>query len=213
AGAVNAFLAQKFNDRIDLDHTFNSRVYAKIKLPLGFSYEVGYTNRLEFQEYYNHAMAASPQNVVGSAVRQVTKINEWQLDNILRWDKTIDKHSFNLMFLVYGEKYQSYFTRARANTFEPSDALGYSALELGTVQTVDSEDETSTGDAVMTRLNYNYDSRYLLTLTMRRDGYSAFGETNKRAYFPSIAGAWTLSNESFFNSEFVNFLKLSLSFG
>lgn len=213
AGAVNAFLAQKFNDRIDLDHTFNSRVYAKIKLPLGFSYEVGYTNRLEFQEYYNHAMAASPQNVVGSAERQVTKINEWQLDNILRWDKTIDKHSFNLMFLVYGEKYQSYFTRARANTFEPSDALGYSALELGTVQTVDSEDETSTGDAVMTRLNYNYDSRYLLTLTMRRDGYSAFGETNKRAYFPSVAGAWTISNESFFNSEFVNFLKLRLSYG
>ncbi|SHF58192.1 TonB-linked outer membrane protein, SusC/RagA family [Arenibacter palladensis] len=213
AGAVNAFLAQKFNDRIDLDHTFNSRVYAKLKLPLGFSYEVGYTNRLEFQEYYNHASAASPQNVVGSAERQATKINEWQLDNILRWDKTIDKHSFNLMFLVYGEKYQSYFTRARANTFEPSDALGYSALELGTVQTVDSEDETSTGDAVMTRLNYNYDSRYLLTLTMRRDGYSAFGANNKRAYFPSIAGAWTISNESFFQSDFVNFLKLRLSYG
>ena len=213
AGAVNAFLAQKFNDRIDLDHTFNSRVYAKVKLPLGFSYEVGYTSRLEFQEYYNHALAESPENIVGSAERTVTKINEWQLDNIFRWDKTIDKHSFNLMFLVYGEKFQSYLSRSRANTFEPTDALGYSAMELGTVQTVDSEDETSTGDAVMTRLNYNYDSRYLLTLTMRRDGYSAFGGNNKRAYFPSIAGAWTISNESFFNSEFVNFLKLRLSYG
>ena len=213
AGAVNAFLAQKFNDRIDLDHTFNSRVYAKVKLPLGFSYEVGYTSRLEFQEYYNHALAESPENIVGSAERTVTKINEWQLDNIFRWDKTIDKHSFNLMFLVYGEKFQSYLSRSRANTFEPTDALGYSAMELGTVQTVDSEDETSTGDAVMTRLNYNYDSRYLLTLTMRRDGYSAFGGNNNRAYFPSIAGAWTISNESFFNSEFVNFLKLRLSYG
>ncbi len=213
AGAVNAFLAQKFNDRIDLDHTFNSRVYAKVKLPLGFSYEIGYTSRLEFQEYYNHALAESPENIVGSAERTVTKINEWQLDNIFRWDKTIDKHSFNLMFLVYGEKFQSYLSRSRANTFEPSDALGYSAMELGTVQTVESEDETSTGDAVMTRVNYNYDSRYLLTLTMRRDGYSAFGTNNKRAYFPSIAGAWTISNESFFNSDFVNFLKLRLSYG
>ncbi|WP_339706402.1 SusC/RagA family TonB-linked outer membrane protein [uncultured Kriegella sp.] len=213
AGATNAFLDQLFNDRIDLDHTFNARVYAKIKLPLGFSYELGYTNRLEFREYYNHASAASPENVIGSAERSVTKINEWQLDNILRWDKTIDKHTFNLMFLVYGEKYNSYFTRSRANTFEPSDALGYSALELGTVQTVDSEDVTSTGDAIMTRLNYNYDSRYLITWTMRRDGYSAFGENNKRAYFPSIAGAWTISNEKFFNSEFVNFLKLRLSYG
>jgi TonB-linked SusC/RagA family outer membrane protein len=213
AGATNAFLNQKFNDRIDLDHTFNSRVYAKIKLPLGFSYELGYSNRLEFQEFYNHALAASPANVVGSAERRVTKVNEWQLDNIFRWDKTIDKHSFNFMFLVYGEKYQSYQTRARANTFEPTGALGYSALELGTVQTTESEDETSTGDAVMTRLNYNYDSRYLLTLTTRRDGYSAFGATNKRAYFPSIAGAWTISNEKFFESNFVNFLKLRLSYG
>ncbi len=117
------------------------------------------------------------------------------------------------MLLVYGEKYNSFFTRSRANTFEPSDALGYSALELAAVQSVDSEDETSTGDAVMTRLNYSYDSRYLLTITTRRDGYSAFGQNNKRAYFPSIAGAWTISNENFFNSQFINFLKLRLSYG
>ncbi|EAR00904.1 SusC/RagA family TonB-linked outer membrane protein [Maribacter sp. HTCC2170] len=213
AGASNAFLGQMFNDRIDLDHTFNSRVYAKVKLPLGFSYELGYTNRLEFREYYNHASAASPANVVGSATRQALKINEWQLDNILRWDKTIDKHTFNLMFLVYAEKYQDRFTRARANTFEPSDALGFGSLEAGAVQTVDSEDIKSTGDAFMTRLNYNYDSRYLLTLTMRRDGYSAFGANNKRAYFPSIAGAWTISNENFFKSNFIDFLKLRLSYG
>lgn len=213
AGATNAFIGRLFTDRIDLDHTFNSRAYAKIKLPLGFSYELGYSHRLEFQEYYNHNSSLSPSRAVGSSVRQVTKVNEWQLDNILRWDKTIDKHSFNLMFLVYGENYQSRFTRARANTFEPSDNLGFGALELGTVQTVDSEDVKSTGDAIMTRLNYNYDSRYLLTLTMRRDGYSAFGQNNKRAYFPSIAGAWTISNEKFFNSEFVDFLKLRLSYG
>lgn len=212
-GAVNPFLGQKFTDRIDLDHTFNSRVYAKVKLPLGFSYELGYTNRLEFQEYYNHAMAANPANIVGSAERKVTKINEWQLDNIFRWDKTVDKHSFNFMFLVYAEKFQSFQTRARANTFEPSDVLGFSALEFGAVQVVDNEDVTSTGDAVMTRVNYNYDSRYLLTATMRRDGYSAFGATNKRAYFPSIAGAWTISNEKFFHSDFVNFLKLRVSYG
>lgn len=213
AGAVNAFLGQMFNNRIDLDHTFNSRVYAKLKLPLGFSYEVGYTNRLEFLEFYNHASAASPANVVGSAVRQVNKINEWQLDNILRWNKTLNKHTFDLTFLVYAEKYQDFFTRARANTFAPSDALGFSSLEAGEVQTVDSEDVKSTGDAYMTRLNYNYDSKYLLTLTMRRDGYSAFGTNNKRAYFPSVAGAWTISNEDFFKSDFINFLKLRASYG
>jgi TonB-linked SusC/RagA family outer membrane protein len=213
AGARNAFLNTMFTDRVDLDHTFNSRVYAKVKLPLGFSYELGYTNRLEFREYYNFSFAASPRNQVGSGERRVTKVNEWQLDNILRWNKTIDKHSFDFTFLVYAEKYQDYFTRARSNTFEPSDALGYSNLEAGTVQVVDSEDVTSTGDAYMTRLSYNFDSRYLITATMRRDGFSAFGTNNKRAYFPSVAAAWAVSEEDFFESDFVNFLKLRLSYG
>ncbi|MBT2163628.1 SusC/RagA family TonB-linked outer membrane protein [Zobellia barbeyronii] len=213
AGATNAFLSQQFTDLIDLEHTFNSRVYAKVKLPLGFTYELGYTNRLEFREFYRHLQSASPQNVVGESTRANRRISEWQLDNILRWNKTINKHQFDLTFLVYAEKFRSYETTANATTFEPNDALGFSSLELGTVPTVSSEDVTSTGDAFMSRFNYNYDSRYLLTLTMRRDGYSAFGAGNKRGYFPSIAAGWTISNENFFNSEFVNFLKLRATYG
>lgn len=213
AGATNAFLDQIFNDRVDLTNSFNSRVYAKVKLPLGFSYELGYTNRLEFYEFFNHAAAASPENVVGSSQRWNEKQKEYQLDNILRWNKTVDKHSFEFMLLAYAEKFQSFVTDARANTFSPSDALGYGNLQAGTVQTVSSDDEESTGDAVMTRLNYNYDSKYLLTLTMRRDGYSAFGANYKSAYFPSVAGAWTISEEDFFKSDFLTFLKLRLSYG
>lgn len=213
AGAVNAFLRRDFSDRIDLDHSFNSRVYAKLKLPLGFSYELGYVNRLEFREFYDFYSQASPANLVGSAERNFTKINEWQLDNILRWNKTLDKHSFDMTFLVYAEKFQSNFSRARANTFEPNDALGFSSLERGTIQLVDSEDITTTGDALMTRLGYSYDSRYLFNFVLRRDGYSAFGENNKRAYFPSASGAWVVSEENFFKSDHINFLKLRLSYG
>lgn len=213
AGATNAFLGQQFTDLVDLEHTFNSRVYAKIKLPLGFTYELGYANRLEFREFYRHRQSASPQNVIGSAVRANRRISEYQLDNIFRWNKTIDKHKFDLTFLLFAEKYQEFNTSANSATFEPNDNLGFSSLELGTVPTVSSEDITSTGDAIMTRFNYNYDSRYLLTLTMRRDGYSAFGAGNKRGYFPSIAAAWTISNENFFNSDFVDFLKLRATYG
>lgn len=213
AGAVNAFLRRDFSDRVNLDHAFNSRVYAKIKLPLGFSYELGYVNRLEFREFYDFYSERSPQNLVGSAQRYNRKINEWQLDNILRWNKSIDKHAFDFTFLLYAEKFQSFETTARANTFEPSDALGFSSLERGTIQTVTSEDVTTTGDAYMTRFGYNYDSRYLLNFVMRRDGFSAFGANNKRAYFPSASGAWVVSEEKFFNSSFVNFLKLRLSYG
>ncbi|MDN3670319.1 SusC/RagA family TonB-linked outer membrane protein [Echinicola jeungdonensis] len=52
-------------------------------------------------------------------------------------------------------------------------------------------------ESLLGRLNYNYDSRYLLTLTFRRDGSSRFGAQNKWANFPSVALGWNIANESF----------------
>jgi outer membrane cobalamin receptor len=43
------------------------------------------------------------------------------------------------------------------------------------------DDQTETGDALMARIAYNYNQRYFLTATIRRDGYSAFGQKNPRA--------------------------------
>ena len=53
-------------------------------------------------------------------------------------------------------------------------------------------------DGLLGRLFYSYDDRYMLTTSIRRDGYSAFGSTNPYAWFPSVAVAWTFSNEKFF---------------
>lgn len=47
------------------------------------------------------------------------------------------------------------------------------------------------------RVNYNYDRRYLVTLTMRADGSSRFGSNNRYGYFPSFAGAWNIINEPY----------------
>nr|WP_199076459.1 TonB-dependent receptor [Pedobacter sp. ASV19] len=64
------------------------------------------------------------------------------------------------------------------------------------------------------RLNYNYDERYLLTATLRRDGSSRFAPKYKYALFPSIALAWTLKNEDFLkNSKDLSALKLRASYG
>ena len=48
------------------------------------------------------------------------------------------------------------------------------------------------------RVNYNFDERYLLTGTIRADGSSRFGANNRYGYFPSASFAWRLSNEEFF---------------
>ena len=65
------------------------------------------------------------------------------------------------------------------------------------------------------RVNYTYDSRYLLTATMRYDGSSRFSEDNRWGAFPSVALAWRISNEEFFKplNHVMNDLKLRLSYG
>ena len=48
----------------------------------------------------------------------------------------------------------------------------------------------------MARLHYAYDNRYMITTTVRRDGYSAFGQENPYAIFPSVALGWVFSEET-----------------
>jgi len=64
------------------------------------------------------------------------------------------------------------------------------------------------------RMNYTFDQRYLLTLSMRRDGYSAYSKESRWQNFPSAAIAWRVSKESFMeNSTVVSDLKLRASYG
>jgi TonB-linked SusC/RagA family outer membrane protein len=63
------------------------------------------------------------------------------------------------------------------------------------------------------RAEYGYDTRYLFSAILRRDGSSNFGENNRIGYFPAVSGAWVISEESFWENEAINFLKLRASFG
>ena len=64
------------------------------------------------------------------------------------------------------------------------------------------------------RVNYNFDNRYLLTATIRADGSSAFGSDNRWGYFPSVALAWRLKNESFLKDvQWLADAKLRLGWG
>ncbi len=64
------------------------------------------------------------------------------------------------------------------------------------------------------RVNYAFKDKYLLTATVRRDGSSRFGETNRYGTFPSVSAAWRISNEDFFNGvELFDDLKIRGGYG
>jgi TonB-linked SusC/RagA family outer membrane protein len=63
------------------------------------------------------------------------------------------------------------------------------------------------------RVNYSIQDKYLITATLRADGSSRFGINNKYGYFPSLAGAWRLSQESFVPKSIFDDLKLRVNYG
>ncbi|MEK6477412.1 SusC/RagA family TonB-linked outer membrane protein [Catalinimonas sp. 4WD22] len=66
----------------------------------------------------------------------------------------------------------------------------------------------------LTRVNYNFRNKYLLTATVRRDGSSRFGNNNRWGTFPSVALGWRLSDEPFLNHmDWLSELKIRASYG
>ncbi|MFH1319354.1 MAG: SusC/RagA family TonB-linked outer membrane protein [Bacteroidota bacterium] len=214
--APNYWLTMTHQDRYIKYNTFNSKIYGTLTLPYGFSFTSEFIPRFNWDRNYQSWSSAHPLWEVqgGRAARQNTTIFEWQLNNILKWNKTFDVHNFDVTVVQNAEKYQYWQDYMYRQNFLPSDVLGYHRMQAAAEDiSITSNDEVSTGDALLARVNYTLMSRYNLTSSFRRDGYSAFGQANPRATFWSVAGGWTISEENFFQVDWIETLKLRLSYG
>jgi TonB-linked SusC/RagA family outer membrane protein len=215
--ARNPFLDKTYNSRMDKQNTLFGSVFAKAALPFGISYQLNFSPGLDMYRTFNAASSKNPNVTTpgGTASRaQETRYN-WQVDNLLKWNKTFNNiHTVDVTLLANAEKYQTWYTLSGNEGFIPSDILGYHNLGSGVKPTVSSDDRVYSGDALMARLNYSLLQRYNFTVSVRRDGYSAFGDKMRRATFPAGAVAWTFTEESFMKSlKWLNYGKLRLSYG
>lgn len=216
SGGRHPFGASSATDRLQKYTTLNTMLFAKVNLPLGITYQVNFTPHFEFYERFNHESVAYEDwaNIGGRASRQNRKTYYWQVDNLLKWNKTInDIHSIDITLLANAEKFQRWDNTMTNQGFDPHDKLGYHNIGAGVLPTMSSNDEYSTGDALMGRLVYAFKDRYILTGSMRRDGYSAFGQKNPRALFSSAALGWIFTEEDFLKASWLDFGKLRVSYG
>ena len=132
-------------------------------------------------------------------------------ENTLNYTKAINKHSINLLG---GYSYQK---ETRKDIFVNAPTLDSNNIEnvAGTSETTSSKDIFEwVRISYFGRAQYDYDSKYLLSTSIRRDGSSRFGSTTKFGSFSSASAGWVVSNEDFFpqNSIFSK-LKLRYSWG
>lgn len=212
---VNPLLTMSNPDK-DIRYNLSGNVYADVSIPWvkGLSYRISYANNWTIYNYYNFNPYGN--TLLGQAEKKHTNQNEWTLDNIITYQNTFGKHSVNATF-VYGVEKRTYeSTDAIAKTFTDK-TLGYNNMGMGQADlnaiTSNAWEESSLYN--MLRLVYTYNDRYIVTGTIRRDGFSGFSSGNKFGYFPSVAAAWRLSEESFIkdNIKWIDNLKLRLSYG
>ncbi|GGH22280.1 TonB-dependent receptor [Sphingobacterium alkalisoli] len=184
---------------LDLDYKFHFLPELKAHVTLGYDYAHG--------EGYNHipAAAANAFNIGGSYDTYEQTLKNKLFTGYLNYNKALPDLKSNLELTV-GHDYQ-YWSATRPPITYLNDAGDVRSTAIGA-------DERHTLLSWYGRLNYNYDSRYLLTATVRRDGTSRFSPENRWGTFPSLALAWRLSEESFLKeSTFLNDLKLRASYG
>jgi len=197
----------------------NSIFNAKIKLPFNITYSFNASPRYQFfyDRYFMSADLPGSDPKTRGANREQSKSFDWSLNNTINWDHTFnEKHHVILTLVQEAEERQSWQDRIEARNILPSDALGFHNTKNGSKEssTYSSSDSYQTADALLARLFYSFDNRYMLTTSVRRDGYSAFGASNPYATFPSVALAWSFTNEKFFKwSHILNNGKLRVSYG
>ena len=222
----DAGYAQGYNSDFDRQYIDMERGYTvlntifntKIKLPFNVTYSFNASPR--YQWYYNRYFESSkhPDWVAtnGLVNREQSKHFDWSINNTINWEYTFaQKHRVNLTLAQEAEERQYWQDIIRARDFQPSDALGFHRTDNANKDksSFETTDTRESADGMLARLFYSFDDRYMLTTSVRRDGYSAFGTSNPRATFYSTAFAWSFANEKFFRWEPMNMGKLRLSWG
>jgi TonB-linked SusC/RagA family outer membrane protein len=194
-------------------------LFTEIKLPLkGLRYRLNFGPDFRFYRngWYNDTKSIVRELSASNASVSNTKDFSYTIDNLLYYDNTFGAHTIGATLLQTASKWTSESSSITGQGVEVAsqlwDALGnLTSSQLSAWSSGLTERQL---ESYMARVNYNYNSKYLLTLSGRWDGASQLAAGNKWAFFPSAAIAWRLDQESFLKGiTWISQLKLRLGVG
>src|SRR5690606_12461323 len=122
-----------------------------------------------------------------------------------------EKHDFSALLGYTTQKHNYKYMFGEARGY-PNDNI--TTLNAGTMYSLSSTESEYSMISYLSRINYSYDNRYLLTATFRSDGSSRFGSNKKWGTFPSLSVGWKVSEERFMeNVNQLSDLKIRAGFG
>ncbi|WP_308993315.1 TonB-dependent receptor [Mariniflexile litorale] len=170
-----------------------------------------------FSDENSRAFLTDPVNTGINGKIDNAESFRYQVTNTLNYNKTFaDVHKVNVLLgqeINYNESEENQMALRQF----PYPNFGLDDISNATVSDKSTGHSRNGLASVFARLNYGFDNRYLLTATIRRDGSSKFAKGNKWGTFPSVSGAWRVSEENFWKDSnlinTVNHLKLRVGYG
>jgi TonB-dependent starch-binding outer membrane protein SusC len=203
-------------DRLIRNYTYN---YANVDikpvkgLTLRSTFGITLENT-ENQQYWPSTI--EPVTTQGIANRASNSLTQWSNENIAIYDTSIEKHNINFTAAFTQEFSRNEFFGGQAAGFI-SDLLTVHNLQGGQnpdERLLNSGVNSATLMSYLARIFYNYNQKYYLTASLRRDGSSRFAVNNKWGSFPALAAAWRITQESFMSDvPVISDLKFRASWG
>ena len=199
---------------------FNSAAYVKADIWDGLKAEV--TGSYNFSSTQSRSFIPSSvtkyrtdsEGYKTTASRSEARSNKFLLQTILHYNKTFGRHTVGAMAGYSMESSGGSSSKLSATQF-PDNSL--EVFDMADVVLTAAAASLSTPSRLMSyfgRVQYEYDDRYLLTASIRRDGSSRFGKENRWGVFPAVSAAYRISNEKFWPKDFfMNSLKIRGSWG
>ncbi len=193
-------------------------LFTEVKLLKGLKYRMNFGPDFRFYRngYYNDSKSIVRELSASNASVSNTKDFSYTIDNLLYYDNKFGAHTVGVTLLQTASKWISESSSISGQGIQIPSQMWYNLGSLTSAQL----SAWSSGlterqlESYMARVNYNYNNKYLLTLSGRWDGASQLAEGNKWAFFPSAAIAWRLDQENFLKDiEWIDQLKLRLGFG
>ncbi len=225
---ANPLLELDKRNNTGIDNRFQSTFALDIKPFSWLTFRSSYGIDLDFYKNtdYNYQYANDGDNSVfitngGNQLRNnsslhVTNNNatKWVWDNTLTAIKSFGRHNVNFLVGTTSEKYYFNSLEGTRQNVPANKDQWYLGAGSTTGQINNNTGDKWSRNSYISRLNYNYDGRYLLTATFRADGTSRFSSDNRWGYFPSVGIGWNIAKEEFMaNQNTFSTLKIRGSFG
>jgi len=219
-----AYMDYSGNQNISKSYALSGSVYAELQPIKNLKYRLQYGYNFGASSYraYVPAYPKLTETLGGDGKDRVTQSestgHSWSLENTLNYVFDYGLHNFDILLgqsvekSGYGESISGTNAESSFTDFEHAYLSNVPGLNTVTSLTGSPYGESAIV-SVFGRINYNYNEKYLADIIMRADGSSVFAPGNRWGYFPSFSAGWVLSNEDFWNSEAINFLKLRASYG